>query len=40
MENLKNTINKTDTLKNDLKLAKENINDKILSGGGVQLLIP
>lgn len=35
MENLKSTITKTDTLKNDLKLAKEKINDKILSGGGV-----
>ena len=33
MENLKSTITKTDTLKNDLKLAKEKINDKILSGG-------
>ena len=39
MENLQNTITKTDTLKNDLKLAKQKINDKILSGG-VQLLIP
>lgn len=38
MENLKQNINKTDTLKNDLKLAKQKINDKILSGGG-QLLI-
>lgn len=34
MENLQNTITKTDTLKNDLKLAKQKINDKILSGGG------
>ena len=34
MENLKQNINKTDTLKNDLKLAKQKINDKILSGGG------
>lgn len=34
MENLKQNINKTDTLKNDLKLAKNKINDKILSGGG------
>lgn len=31
---LKHNIDKTDTLKNDLKLAKEKINDKILSGGG------
>lgn len=35
---LKQNINKTDTLKNDLKLAKQKINDKIISGG-VQLLI-
>lgn len=34
MKDLKNTITKTDTLKNDLKLAKQKINDKILSGGG------
>ena len=32
---LKQNINKTDTLKNDLKLARNKINDKILSGGGV-----
>ena len=32
---LKSTITKTDTLKNDLKLAKNKINDKIISGGGV-----
>ena len=38
MENLQNTITKTDTLKNDLKLAKNKINERILSGG-VQLLI-
>ena len=37
MENLKSTTTKTDTLKNDLKLAKEKINDKILSGGGGEL---
>lgn len=36
---LKQNINKTETLKNNLKLAKQKINDKILSGG-VQLLIP
>lgn len=36
MENLKTTITKTDKLKNDLKLAKENINDIILSGGGTR----
>lgn len=39
MENLEQNINKTDTLKNDLKLARNKINDKIISGG-VQLLIP
>ena len=38
MENLEQNINKTDTLKNDLKLAKNKINERILSGG-VQLLI-
>lgn len=38
MKDLQNTINKTDTLKNDLKLARNKINDKIISGG-VQLLI-
>lgn len=37
--NLKQNINKTDTLKNELKLAKDKINDAIISGGGVQLLI-
>lgn len=37
MKDLQNTINKTDTLKNDLKLARNKINDKIISG--VQLLI-
>lgn len=36
--NLKQNINKTDTLKNELKLAKDKINDAIISGG-VQLLI-
>lgn len=35
---LRQNINKTDTLKNNLKLARNKINDKILSGG-VQLLI-
>ena len=30
---LKNTIDKTDTIKNDLKLARNKINDKIISGG-------
>lgn len=39
MENLEQNINKTDSLKNDLKLAKNKINERILSGG-VQLLIP
>ena len=31
---LKHNIDKTDTLKNDLKLARNKINDKIISGGG------
>lgn len=35
---LKTEIDKSNKLKNDLKLAKQKINDKILSGG-VQLLI-
>lgn len=39
MESLKSTIDNTNKYKNDLKLAKQKINDKILSGG-VQLLIP
>ena len=30
---LKQNINKTDILKNDLKLAKNKINERILSGG-------
>lgn len=34
MENLEQNINKTDTLKNDLKLARSEINERILSGGG------
>ena len=33
MENLKQNITKTDTLKNDLKLARSKINERILSGG-------
>ena len=36
---LKTEIDKSNKLKEDLKLAKENINARILSGGGVQLLI-
>lgn len=35
---LKTKIDKSNKLKEDLKLAKQKINDKILSGG-VQLLI-
>lgn len=35
---LKQNIDNTNELKNDLKLAKQKINDRILSGG-VQLLI-
>ncbi len=38
MKDLKSTIDNTNKYKNDLKLAKQKINDKILSGGG-QLLI-
>lgn len=38
MGSLKSTIDNTNKYKNDLKLAKNKINDKILSGG-VQLLI-
>lgn len=34
--NLKNTIDNTNKYKNDLKLAKQKINDRILSGGGEQ----
>lgn len=34
MEDLKNTIDNTNKYKNDLKLAKHKINDKILSRGG------
>ena len=30
---LRQNINKTDILKNDLKLAKQKINDKIISWG-------
>ena len=37
MENLKNTINKTETLLNNVKLAKNKINE-IVVRGGVQLL--
>lgn len=39
MEDLKRTIDNTNKYKNDLKLAKNKINERILSGG-VQLLIP
>lgn len=37
---LKNTIDNTNKYTNDLKLARNKINERILSGGGVQLLIP
>ena len=33
--NLKNTIDNTNKHKNDLKLAKQKINDRIISVGGV-----
>lgn len=32
--NLIEEVEKTEKLKNDIKLAKQNINAKILSGGG------
>ena len=35
MENLKNTINKTEDLKNKVKLAKGRINETIMRGGGI-----
>ncbi len=34
MKDLKSTIDNTNKYKNDLKLAKNKINDRILSGGG------
>ena len=34
MEDLKSTIDNTNKYKNDLKLAKQNINAEIISGGG------
>ena len=34
MENLKNTINKTETLLNNVKLAKGKINETVVRGGG------
>ncbi len=37
MENLKNTINKAETLLNNVKLAKDKINETVVRGGG-QLL--
>lgn len=33
MEGLKNTIDNTNKYKNDLKLARSKINERILSGG-------
>lgn len=33
MENLKNTINKTETLLNNVKLAKDRINETVVRGG-------
>ena len=35
MENLKNTINKTETLLNNVKLAKDRINETVVRGGGI-----
>ena len=37
MENLKSTINKTETLLNNVKLAKDKINETVVRGG-VQIL--
>lgn len=34
MKDLKSTIDNTNKYKNDLKLAKNKINERILSGGG------
>ena len=33
MENLKNTINKTETLLNKVKLTKDKINETVVRGG-------
>ena len=33
MENLKNTINKTETLLNNVKLVKDKINETVVRGG-------
>lgn len=33
MENLKNTINKAETLLNNVKLAKDKINETVVRGG-------
>lgn len=33
MENLKNTITKTETLLNNVKLAKDKINETVVRGG-------
>ena len=33
MDNLKNTINKTETLLNNVKLAKDKINETVVRGG-------
>lgn len=33
MENLKNTITKTETLSNNVKLAKDRINETVVRGG-------
>ena len=39
MEGLKSTIDNTNKYKNDLKLAKNKINDKILSGGVLERIL-
>ena len=39
MENLKNTINKTETLLNNVKLAKDKINETVVRGGVLLLKV-
>ncbi|EEA86046.1 hypothetical protein CLOHIR_00384 [Peptacetobacter hiranonis DSM 13275] len=39
MENLKNTITKTETLLNNVKLAKDKINETVVRGGASLLKV-
>ncbi len=39
MENLKNTITKTETLKNNIKIINNKINESILRGGVTLLIV-